>query len=69
MRNIKNTYENYSPKVIEKLGYYVKLICLDRYHPNTTEITKYGSFFRMGYEPEDLYDELKIKIKSLFMRR
>jgi peptidoglycan/xylan/chitin deacetylase (PgdA/CDA1 family) len=46
-----------------------KLRRLDRYHPNTTEIIKYGSFFRMGYEPEDLSDDLKIKIKSLLRKR
>ncbi len=43
-----------------------KLICLNRYHPNTAEITRYGSFFRMGYEPEDLSDDLRYKISSLF---
>ena len=46
-----------------------KLIRIDRYHPNTTEIARYGSFFRLGYEPEYLADDLKIKIKSILRRR
>jgi peptidoglycan/xylan/chitin deacetylase (PgdA/CDA1 family) len=41
-----------------------KLICLNRYMTNTTKITKFGSFCRMGYDPDLLYAGLKMHIKN-----
>lgn len=43
---------------------YQDLICLNRYMTNTTKISKFGSFCRLGYEPDLLYAGLKMKIKS-----
>lgn len=40
------------------------LICLSRYMTNTTKIDKFGSFCRLGYEPDSLYYNMKSKIKS-----
>jgi len=45
------------------------LICLNRYITNTTKITKFGSFCRLGYEPDSLYTGLKVKMKSLIRTR
>jgi hypothetical protein len=42
-----------------------KLICLSRYMTNTTKINKFGSFCRLGYEPDTYYTNFKNKIKSI----
>jgi peptidoglycan/xylan/chitin deacetylase (PgdA/CDA1 family) len=42
-----------------------KLIHLSRYMTNTTKITKFASFCRLGYEPDLLYYGLKVKIESI----
>lgn len=45
-----------------------RLICLDRYNANPATINTYGGFYRMGYEPELLSEEIKTKIKSLLSK-
>lgn len=42
-----------------------KLICLSRYMTNASNIKKFGSFCRLGYEPDIYYSNLKSKVKSL----
>ena len=44
-----------------------KLTCLNRYMTVTTKISEFGSFCRLGYKPDILYNELKTKV--LFKRR
>jgi peptidoglycan/xylan/chitin deacetylase (PgdA/CDA1 family) len=46
-----------------------KLVCLNRYMTNTTKIGKFGSFCRLGYKPDLLYENIKEKTKSLITRR
>ena len=36
-------------------------ICLSRFMSNTFDINKYGSFYRLGYDPKLLYTNLKLK--------
>lgn len=45
------------------------LICLNRYVTNTIKINKFGSFCRLGYEPDLLYADLKRKIKPPIKRK
>lgn len=42
-----------------------KLTCLNRYMANTSNISRFGSFCRLGYDPRDLYEDLKIKTMVL----
>lgn len=46
-----------------------KLICMDRYMTRTSGITTYGSFCRMGYEPDMLYNGLRERIKTMIPRK
>lgn len=41
-----------------------KMICLHRYMPKPQDIREYGSFCRMGYSPNPLYEKLKGKVLS-----
>jgi peptidoglycan/xylan/chitin deacetylase (PgdA/CDA1 family) len=43
--------------------------CLNRYVTNTIKISKFGSFCRLGYEPDLLYAGLKMKIKAPIKRK
>jgi peptidoglycan/xylan/chitin deacetylase (PgdA/CDA1 family) len=43
-----------------------KLVILDRYMTDTTKITKYGGFCRIGYTPDLLHTQLKEKMNSIF---
>lgn len=45
------------------------LLCLNRYMTKTNKISKFGSFCRLGYEPDLLYEGFKEKIKSHIRRK
>lgn len=40
--------------------------CVNRYMTDTREIGKFGGFCRMGYEPGELYEDLKMRAKHMF---
>jgi hypothetical protein len=46
-----------------------KLACLNRYTTNTEKISKFGSFCRLGYDPNLLYRDLKMQVKSIVKRQ
>ncbi len=43
-----------------------ELTCLNRYMTDTRDINTFGGFCRMGYEPADLYEDLKIRTMRMF---
>lgn len=45
-----------------------KLICLNRYTTDIEEIKKRAGFWRVGYDPDLLYDELKAIVKNKIKR-
>jgi peptidoglycan/xylan/chitin deacetylase (PgdA/CDA1 family) len=46
-----------------------KLVILDRYMTDTTKISKYGGYCRIGYTPDLFYARLKEKMNSVFVFR
>jgi peptidoglycan/xylan/chitin deacetylase (PgdA/CDA1 family) len=42
-----------------------KLLTFDRYMTNTERIEKFGSFCRLGYKPDEFYNDLRSKLKSM----
>jgi len=45
------------------------LLCLNRYMTKTNNIRKFGSYCRLGYEPDLLYEDIKEKIMSHIKRK
>jgi len=60
-----NTKQKSNPLPIE----HQNLICLNRFMTNTSKINKFGSFCRLGYEPDLLYAGLKKGILSSNSRK
>ena len=42
-----------------------KFICLNRYMTDTRKIDKWGGSYRLGYEPQILYEDLKMRTKRM----
>lgn len=42
-----------------------EMICLDRFMPEPRSVVEYGSFCRLGYDPNELYKSLKGRVGKL----